>query len=302
MAAHTTGSATPSRRTVLRTLGGAGLAASGLVAGCAPEAPATSGVAPTATPSATPTTSATPVSPAGAVFRFATASDGHLGQPGTDSRRDLSELVAAVNDFAATDPLEFLLLNGDIGHGGVALQEEARSGLDDLAVPYFVTQGNHDKVSAAQWTRVWGTPGNFVQRFGHRSIIGTNTSNLAGDYLCADTSWLRSALAEEAGQSDVFVFMHITPNTWTTYGIDCQGVRDVLAAAPNLRAVFNGHDHDQTGVKVDQGVSYVFDARYGGNWGTPYRAFRVVEVEGRQLRTRLVTTTGRERETLTLEW
>jgi hypothetical protein len=235
-------------------------------------------------------------------LRFITASDGHLGEKGTDSRRYLAEFVEAANRQHAATPLDFAVINGDIGHGGVALLEEAKAGLDRLELPYFVTQGNHDEVNAEDWTAVWGTPGNQVVRFGSRSIVLANTSNEAGDYLCADRDWLSGALEGEAGQQDVLVFMHITPNTWTKWGIPCPKVRALLADTPNLRAVFNGHDHAESGVKIDDGVHYFFDAHYGGHWGTKYRAFRFVQLSGNRLKSRLVTTAGRKRKQVTLTW
>jgi hypothetical protein len=79
-------------------------------------------------------------------------------------------------------------------------------------------------------------------------------------------------------------------------------VRRLLAGAGNVRAVFNGHDHDETGVRIDDGVPYLFDAHYGGHWGTAYRAFRLVEVSGTRLTTGLVTVEGVHQETTTLTW
>ncbi len=235
-------------------------------------------------------------------LRFVTASDGHLGEEGTESRRFLAEFVAAVNRQHADTPLDVAVINGDIAHGGAALLSEARNGLDGLDVSYIASQGNHDEVSPADWEAVWGAPADLVRRFGSRSIVVANTSNVTGDYLCPDQDSLAAALDGESGQRDVFVFMHITPNTWTRYGIACEATRRLLAATPNVRAVFNGHDHDETGVRVDAGVPYFFDAHYGGHWGTPYRAFRMVEVNDSGLTTHLVTTGGDTLEASTLSW
>jgi hypothetical protein len=46
----------------------------------------------------------------------------------------------------------------------------------------------------------------------------------------------------------------------------------------NVKAVFHGHEHDQDGIKVKDNISYLFDAHFGGNWGTNYKGFRVVEL------------------------
>ncbi len=295
------------RRGLLQAVGAAaGLGAAGTLAACVPlpggQTPSGATGGASAPPATNSPTAATTTPAASAGLRLVTASDGHLGEPGTDSRRFLEELVDAVNTLHATAPVDIAVLNGDIGHGGAALLREAKKGLDRLEMPYLVTQGNHDEVSPAEWEDIWGAPGDQVYRLGRRSLVLANTSNEAGDYLCADQDWLAQALSGEAGQQDVLVFMHITPNTWTKWGIACPGVRRVLAGAPNVRAVFNGHDHDQGGVKVDEGVHYFFDAHYGGHWGTSYRAFRLVELGEGHLGTRLVTTTGERRSGDDLRW
>ena len=236
------------------------------------------------------------------LLRFAIASDGHLGEPATPSAGYLRDLVDALNADHAAAPLDFVAINGDIGHGGAALLRQAREVLEELQMPWQAVQGNHDEVTAAEWESIWGTPPNEVRRFGSRSILLANTSNERGDYLCVDQDWLTVALAQEASQDDVFVVMHITPKTWTKHGIDCPSVRSALAAAPNLRAVFNGHDHDQDGMLVDQGVPYLFDAHYGGTWGTAYRGYRVAEVDGTTLTTHITTVDGREVEPISITW
>jgi len=52
----------------------------------------------------------------------------------------------------------------------------------------------------------------------------------------------------------------------------------LLAKYKNVRAVFNGHDHDEEGIKMKNDIPFVFDAHFGGSWGTAYRGFRVVEL------------------------
>jgi len=44
----------------------------------------------------------------------------------------------------------------------------------------------------------------------------------------------------------------------------------------NIKAVFHGHEHDQDGVAMENGIPYLFDSHIGGNWGTSYRGFRVL--------------------------
>lgn len=278
-----------SRRTLLGAVGAAGFA----LASC--SAPNPPSAAPTPKPS--PTASSTKE-----LFRFATASDGHWGEANTPSQRYLKDLVSTVNKVHQAAPIEILVLNGDLGMGGRKRLQAARDGLDRIDPTYLAVPGNHDEVSSADWKKIWGTPVNLVRRFGDRSLILANTSNKAGDYRCANSAWLAEALTSEAEQRDVFVFMHITPKEWTKYGVDCPQVRAMLAEAPNVRAVFNGHDHDQAGIKKAAGVPYIFDSHYGGSWGTKYRAFRMVEVSRSSFKTWLVTTSGKKRDQEVISW
>lgn len=225
-----------------------------------------------------------------------------MDEPGTSSERRFTELVESVNATHDDDPLDFIVINGDIGHGGLGPLQKAKAALDHLRMPYFVTQGNHDQVDATEWREVWGAPPNHVAHFGARSIVLPNSSNRAGEYLCADFDWMDRTLKELAGQRDVLVFMHITPNSWTRFGVDRPELRTLLANTSNLRAVFNGHDHDQNSVLVDGGVHYFFSAHFGGHWGTKGRFFREVELGDRQLATWLTPTAGDPGATITITW
>ncbi|MFZ0529925.1 MAG: metallophosphoesterase [Propionicimonas sp.] len=270
-----------SRRTLLATAAAA--VAMGLI-GCAvvPTAPASQPATSPATESSTPTAPA---------LSFVVGSDGHLGDPEAPGN-PYPQFVATVNALNARQPLDVVILNGDLAQGGVALARQVKATLDGLAVPYVVVPGNHDELSPTQWREVWGSAPNQVRRFGARSIVLATTSNAAGELLCPDEAWLRRALAGEAGQSDVLVFLHITPKDWTRYGVDCPGVRKLFAATPNLRAVFNGHDHDQDGQLVEHGVHYLFDAHLGGHWGTTYAGFRLTTLQAGELHSRMMELDG----------
>lgn len=280
-----------SRRTLL------GAAAGVALAGCTPAPTSTQ-----STPGRATATARETATPGATALRLATASDGHLGEKGTPSQRYLKELVAAVNEVHRELPIEVLVLNGDLTNTGGKQLQAAKDGLDRLRPSYLTVPGNHDHADPTAWRQLWGTPVNLVRRFGTRSVILANTSNQAGEFRCANSAWLREALAAEADQQDVLVFMHITPKEWTENGVDCPEIRELLADAPNVRAVFNGHDHDQAGIKRAAGIPYVFDSHYGGSWGADYRAFRLIEVSGTKLKTWLVTTAGRKLDTKTISW
>ena len=60
--------------------------------------------------------------------------------------------------------------------------------------------------------------------------------------------------------------------------MDCPELFDIFAKHNNVKAVFNGHDHEEEGIKKKNEIPFIFDAHFGGDWGTPYRGFRVVEL------------------------
>ena len=275
-----------SRRALLT---GAGAVLAAHLVGCQSDgakAPPSVATSPAGTPAmrATPSRSSRPL-------RFVVGSDGHLGDrkaPGNP----YPAFVQAVNALHAKASLDFVVVNGDIAQGGLKRQQQAKKALAGLKVPCFVVPGNHDRLTRAQWRKVWRTEPSLVKRFGTRSIILANTSNAAGDQLCAKKSWLQEALRGQAGQQDVLVFMHVTPDDWTKFGVDCPAIRTVLSKASNLRAVFNGHDHDQDGQLTSAGVDYFFDGHLGGHWGTDYVGFRLSTLDGNALTTQMVKLDG----------
>lgn len=105
-----------------------------------------------------------------------------------------------------------------------------------------------------------------------------DTSNIAGEYLCPDVAWAKETLQKHKSKRHLFVCMHIAPVTWTKNMISCPDLIKLFAQQKNLRAVFHGHDHDQDNAKMSEGKPHFFDSHIGGNWGTDYRGYRVVEI------------------------
>ena len=114
---------------------------------------------------------------------------------------------------------------------------------------------------------------------GDYSVILASTSDTSGAYLCANSDWLWDRLDHYQTKKGVFVFMHITPKKWTDNGVDCPEILNTLESHPNVLAVFQGHDHNESGLRVSNGIPYYFDGHFGGAWGTAYRGYRIVEVK-----------------------
>jgi hypothetical protein len=108
-------------------------------------------------------------------------------------------------------------------------------------------------------------------------LIGTS-SNEQGTYLCPDINWFTQKMDEYKDQKNIFIFIHINPAGQTRHAVNCPEFFDLLSRYKNVRAVFNGHDHDEDNIRMKEKIPFVFDAHFGGNWGTSYRGFRIVEL------------------------
>jgi hypothetical protein len=211
-------------------------------------------------------------------LRFVVASDGHYGQPGTDYENYFSEVVKRINEEHKKNPFAFGVINGDIIHDDKKHFPAAKQALDKLQVAYYVSQGNHDHVSAQEWENIWNMPVNLDFSIRSTTILIGTSSNEKGDYLCPDIAWFKQKLSEHKSQKNIFIFVHINPGKLTRHAVDCPELFELFATHKNIRAVFNGHDHDEEGIKSKNGIPFIFDAHFGGNWGTAYRGFRVVEL------------------------
>ena len=212
------------------------------------------------------------------ILRFAIASDGHYGQPGTEYEKFFEEIVTHINDSHAEKPFDFCVVNGDIVHDEKAFFPAAKRALDKLAPRYYVSQGNHDNVTAAEWNNIWQMPVNTDFTINRNSVLIGTTSDEKGTYLCPDITWFAEKLEQHKKSRNIFIFIHINPGKQTKHAVDCPEFFELLSKHKNVKAVFNGHDHDEDNVKMKNGVPFVFDAHFGGNWGTSYRGYRVVEL------------------------
>ncbi|NWG14626.1 MAG: metallophosphoesterase [Acidobacteria bacterium] len=212
------------------------------------------------------------------MIRFAVASDGHFGQPETDFQRFHRELAFWLNEERSGKGLDFVIFNGDLIHDDPKLLPRVKTAYDEFKIPYLVVKGNHDKVSPQEWKTTWGYEENHAFVRDSCAFLLVSTSNEEGKYLCANADWLSNQLAAHKDSRRIFIFMHINQNGVTRHAVSCPEISALLQQTPNVAAVFHGHDHDQDNVIYQNGRAYFFDGRMGGNWGTPYRGYRIVEV------------------------
>lgn len=219
-------------------------------------------------------------------FRFAVASDGHYGEAKTSSAENYRNLVEALNTFHKGDALDACVLNGDLIHNDPGFLPLAAAELQGLQPPFYVTRGNHDRIAADAWEHTWKMPLNHSVVLRDQVFLFGDTSNEKGEYLPPDQAFFEKALEEYKSARNIFIFLHITPVKWTEFGVDAQDFQALIRPLANVRAVFNGHDHDQDNVKMLGHIPFLFDGHFGGSWGTDYHGFRIVELlEDDSLRT-----------------
>jgi Icc protein len=211
-------------------------------------------------------------------LRFLVASDSHYGQPDTDYEGMLDEFLKHANGFHQSQPFDFCVINGDIIHDEPRFMPEAKQKYDALKMPYYVTKGNHDKISNEAWNFIWQMPVNHQVNIKNNGVILVTTSNENGDYLSPDLAYLKWQLDASTGLKNVFLFVHIPQTKRTNNGIDTPAFFELLENYPNVKAIFHGHEHDQDGVSIKVDKPFIFDSHIGGSWGTDYRGFRVVEL------------------------
>lgn len=211
-------------------------------------------------------------------LRFVVASDGHYGQAKTQFDEFFATITSQINQFHQQSPLDFCVINGDIIHDDKNLLLTAKQKIDQLTMPYYVTRGNHDKVTPEYWESIWKMPLNHDVVVKKNAILLGDTSNEKGEYLSPDLKWLETKLEEHKKLRHTFIFLHIPQAKWTANAIDTPAFFELLKKYPNVKAVFHGHEHDQDGVKMKDNIPYLFDSHIGGNWGTAYKGFRVVEL------------------------
>ncbi|MFT4154576.1 metallophosphoesterase family protein [Parafilimonas sp.] len=212
------------------------------------------------------------------LLRFAIVSDGHYGQPSTEYEALHNQMVNWLNAEQKSRGIDFTCINGDLFHNDSAMMPLVKQQWDKLQMPYHVSHGNHDMTDEENWQQMFTTKWHYSFEQNDVAFIVLNSADETGKYICPDLDFAKEALNKYADKKHLFVFMHITPFGWTGAGLPCPELVAMFNRQQNLKAVFHGHDHDQDGMKENEGRHYFFDSHVAGNWGTDYHGYRVVEV------------------------
>ncbi|RDC56639.1 metallophosphoesterase [Pedobacter chinensis] len=229
-------------------------------------------------------------------LRFAIASDGHYGQPGTEYKKDHENMVGWLNQAHQKTPFDFVIINGDLVHDRPDLLKEVKTNYyDKLKVPFYAIPGNHDHADTAHWMSVFGYEDNYSFEKNGVGFVLANTSNTKGTYLSPNNEFLKTELEKFRDLKTVFVVLHIPPHVWVPQNpfVDAPDTVALLHSYNNVKAVFHGHDHSLDAVFYTDKLPHFFDSHIGGNWGTAYKGFRIVEVgQDDKISTRQINASG----------
>ncbi len=216
-----------------------------------------------------------------AKLRFVIASDGHYGQPNTPYAEDHENIVKWLTEEHRQQPLDFIIINGDLVHDRTELLTEVKTRyFDRFPVPYYTIPGNHDHADTALWKSVFGYEDNYSFQKKDIGFVLANTSNIKGTYVAPDNVFLEKELSKMASLPVVLVVLHIPPHLWVPENpfVEAPDTIALLHRYPNVKAVFHGHDHSLDSVFYTTKLPHFFDSHFGGNWGTNYKGYRVVEI------------------------
>ena len=231
-------------------------------------------------------------------LRYAVASDLHYGHPGTSYHERAQDLVGWMNREKAGKGLDACLINGDGTHDKPSLLTELRDQhLSQLEMPYYCAKGNHDYLDAqprsptGSWEKIWGYPADHSFMLKDFAFVMADTSATANfrAWLAADRNWLQAEFAKYRDAAGIFVLIHIAQREegvkgWPRCGVleaeaaKGEAVMDLIESTPKVKAIFHGHNHDETGMWLSGGKRYFFTSRTGAIWGAAH-GYRIVEVD-----------------------
>ena len=202
----------------------------------------------------------------------------HYGQAKTPFDDNINTAIQQINQFHHEHHLHFCVMNGDLIHNDKSFMPQIKTKLDGLKMRHYVTRGNHDMVSLEEWEQVWQTPTHHDAVINNNALIFGDSSNEKGEYISPNLDWLENKFIEHQDKKNILLFIHIPQIVTLPSGINTPSFLSLLKKYKNIKAVFHGHDHMQDTAKVIEGVPFIYDSHVGGDWGTTYHGFRVVEI------------------------
>ena len=176
-------------------------------------------------------------------FRFAWLSDTHVGSATAEE-----DLRRSMRDINSMNDIAFTILSGDITELGWNDQFRlAKTILDSLKKPYFITPGNHDtkwsESGCTEFSKIWGSD-KFVFEHGGFRFIGLHEGPIMkmgdGHFPPEDLRWRDSVHAHLPDKNQPLIFVTHYP---LDNGLDNWYELSERAKRFNTQAVLVGHGH-----------------------------------------------------------
>lgn len=178
-------------------------------------------------------------------FRFALFTDLHIQMINPQPAIDLQN---AVNDVNALQGIDFVIVSGDVTESGDwASLQKAKSILDGLSIPYYITVGNHElkwsESGATDFVKVFGADKFSFLHKGFRFVgFATGPVIKMGDGHVApqDIDWVSDELSKNGKNIPVIAVTH-----YPLLGGDVDNWYDMTDVLRNynVQAVLGGHYH-----------------------------------------------------------
>jgi 3',5'-cyclic AMP phosphodiesterase CpdA len=189
-------------------------------------------------------------------FHFIAVNDLHLR-----NRDCVPNLENVIKQFKGeSEKIEFCLVVGDLSEDGTREQlVPAREILAGLGKPVYVVVGNHDHLENGRRPYEDTFPKSINYRFDHEGwqFVGLDTSQGQRARVTvqpATLKWLDETVAKLDKKRPTVVFTHFPLGPWVVYrAINADAVLERFKEH-NLVAVFNGHFHSLTKVKVGKTI------------------------------------------------
>ena len=226
------------------------------------------------------------------IFTFITANDGHWRPADIDSTFDLLNriMINAINERGDVD---LVIFNGDQvdryayiewwnknnpadsiddreSHFNIPWLYDVKELYNDLEMPYYVVQGNHDRATWGYWEEVWGYPAKHHYSAGPYAFILLTRHDDRLVYYDVDYDWLENVLTSYQNKQGIFIFIHAGDS-----GVVNATFQNFIANYPNVHGMFFGHFHTDEVDKID-GLYYFWN----GNFMNPFidYGYRVVYI------------------------
>lgn len=192
-------------------------------------------------------------------------SDLHITRDGikacgiTPTSTNLAQCIKHINNL--NPPADLVLVTGDItNEGRLEETKRAKSILDTLDAPYFITPGNHDDRKHLE--TIFGSPHLVVENGFINYVIddyklrmicmdSTITGKSGGEICKVRADWLDKEISKDL-EKPTIVFMHHPPIMYGILETDENGfsgekvLGSVIEKYSNIKALLCGHIHLQT--------------------------------------------------------